>query len=251
MRQMNGAVQEELDAHSINGTWVIVQKTSEIKPIDSKWVFKVMTDTSGNISRYKARLVARGFMQKEGRDYTETFAPVVRYDSVRTFLAIVALEDLEMSQFDVRTAFLYGDLPEDIYMEIPEGLKESTDSNKTVCKLKKSLYGLKQAPRCWNIKFNEFLTKFNLKPSDADQCIYQGKVHNTKVLLALFVDDGLIAAKTQSAVNAVIDYLRTTFEITIGDGHYFAGIEEDIVHSSDSLYKATHQELQTNRNNSC
>lgn len=114
------AVREELRAHERNHTWTLVPRSSSQRLIDSKWVFRVKEDPEKKAIRFKARLCARGFMQKAGIDYTETFAPVVRYDSLRTLLAIVAEEDLELLQFDVQTAFLYGELDEDIYMEIPE-----------------------------------------------------------------------------------------------------------------------------------
>lgn len=101
---------------------------------------KVQRATSGQIKRYKARQCARGCKQKEGRNFFETFSPVVRYDSLRVLLAIVAQKDLELIQFDVKTAFLCGKLAEDVYMEIPEGLAISNEGNKLVCKLLKSMY---------------------------------------------------------------------------------------------------------------
>lgn len=104
------AVEDEFNAYTINKTWTIVPRKNDRKPIDSKWVFKVLRDTSGKAYRYKARLCARGFMQKPGLDYTETFSPVVRYDTLQTLLAVMTEKDLELVQFDVRTAFLYSEL---------------------------------------------------------------------------------------------------------------------------------------------
>ncbi|CAD7087457.1 unnamed protein product [Hermetia illucens] len=95
------AIQEELDAHEQNETWPIVPRKTDRKPIDSKWVFKIIRDTSGDVYRYKARLCARGFQQKQGLDYTETFSPVLRYDSLRVLLAMVTEQDLELTQFDM------------------------------------------------------------------------------------------------------------------------------------------------------
>ena len=120
---------------------------------------------------------------------------MVRYDSLRVLLARVATEDLEMIQFDVKTAFLHGSLNEEIHMELPKGVCVEGEENvaSVVCRLNKSLYRLKQAPRCWNMKFNNFLRKFNLMETDADKCIYIGKWEGSTVYLALFVDDGLIA----------------------------------------------------------
>lgn len=115
--------------------------------------------TDGSVLRFKARLCARGFLQKKGVDLVETFSPVC-YDSLRVLLASVTQEDFEMIQFDVRTAFLYGELEEQIHMEVPAGFKIEASANEVMCQLKKSLYGLKQAPRCWNRKFCDFLKQF-------------------------------------------------------------------------------------------
>ncbi|CAD7087752.1 unnamed protein product [Hermetia illucens] len=178
------AIQEELDAHEQNETWSIVPRKTDRKSIDSKWVFKVIRDTSGDVYRYKARLCARGFQQKQGLVYTETFSPVVEYDSLRVLLAMVTEQDLELTQYDVRTAFLHGELKEEIYMEIPEGLNVKKEEKRGfVCKLNKSLCGLKQAPRCWNQKFREFLDKYQFSEMEVDKCIFRGQVDG--------VDDGL------------------------------------------------------------
>jgi len=122
-------------------------------------------------------------------DYQETFSPVVRYDSLRVLLALVAQYDLEMTQFDVKTAFLYGELKEEIYMKIPDGLKINNDEEDHILKLEKSLYGLKQASRCWNKTFSKFLCNFELKKSQADPCVFSGRVNDSMVILALYVDD--------------------------------------------------------------
>lgn len=188
------AIEEELRAHKENRTWSVVPRTPSMKTIDSKWVFKIKTDPEKTSKHFKARLCARGFMQRHGIDYNETFAPV-RYDSLRVLLAIATQDDLELMQFDVRTAFLYGEIDEDIYMEVPEGLIVGEDSAeeeaRVVCKLEKSIYGLKQSPRCWNQKFTTFLHEFEFRECEADKCVFVGKVNNEKVYLALFVDDSI------------------------------------------------------------
>lgn len=135
------AIEIELQAHEKNKTWTVVKKKSEMKIIDSKWVFKVVREKTSDKLRYKARLCARAFCQKQGIDYNETFAPVIRYDSLRTFLARVTQDDLEMLQFDVCTAFLYGELDEEIFLKVPEGLTVESDVASVVCRLNKSLYG--------------------------------------------------------------------------------------------------------------
>jgi Reverse transcriptase (RNA-dependent DNA polymerase). len=157
--QWTETIKYELGAHRKNETWEIVKRVPGSKTIDSKWVFKILRNTTGNVFKFKARLCARGFMQREGVDYSETISPVVRYDSLRVLLAVITQDDLDMIQFDVRTAFLHGILDEDILMEVLTGLQVSNETGgqeDVVCRLKKSIYGLNQAPRCWNLKFKDF-----------------------------------------------------------------------------------------------
>lgn len=207
-----------------NDTWTIVLKMTNQHFVEFKWVFKMLRDTDGAIKRHKARLCARGFQQKFDVDYTETSAPVVRYDSLRVILALVTHQDLEMMQFDIKTAFLYGDLEETIYMKIPEGLKVK-DSDNALCKLNKSLYGLKQAPRCWNKKFNDFLKRFDFRANHADNCIYTDVISGCNVYLVLFVDDGLIASKSLNSIHLVLNFLKQSFEVTLGDASTFVGLQ--------------------------
>ncbi|KAL4295771.1 hypothetical protein GQ457_12G011150 [Hibiscus cannabinus] len=140
------AMKDEMNSMKNNEVWDLVSLHDGVKAIGCKWVFKTKKDSKGNIERYKARLVAKGFTQREGIDYTETFSPVSKKDSLRIVLALVAQFDLELQQMDVKTAFLNGDLEEEVYMKQPEGFS-SSDGEKLVCKLKKSIYGLKQASR--------------------------------------------------------------------------------------------------------
>jgi len=153
------AIQNELASIDKNGTWTYVNRSQvppQRRPIGSKWVFKRKLNPDGSINRYKARLVAKGYAQQSGIDYDETFAPVARLTSIRVLLSIGALLDLEIHQMDVKSAFLNGDLDEEVYMEVPEGI-EGIGTDK-VCRLLRSLYGLKQSPRCWYQKLNAFLT---------------------------------------------------------------------------------------------
>lgn len=132
-----------------NKTWTLVDKPANQKVIDNKWVYKIKKNPNDDDKRYKARLVVRGFTQQYGIDYQETFSPVVRFTSLPAILAVAAERGLLMKQFDVKTAFLNGDLDEMVYMKQPIGFD---DKSGRVCKLQKSLYGLKQASRCWNRK---------------------------------------------------------------------------------------------------
>lgn len=128
----------------------------------------------------------------------------MRYDALRAFLAKATQADLELIQFDVCTAFLNGDLEEEIFIKTPEGPaveKSSRARSDHVCKLNKSVYGLKQAPRCWNRMFSEFLQKIYFTQGDEDQCIFKGCVDGVSVSLVLFVDDGLVASESSRVLN--------------------------------------------------
>lgn len=234
------AIDEELKAHELNGTWRYEDLPKGKKAIGSKWVFKRKYASDRNAHLCKARLCAKGFTQQQGVDYQEVFAPVARYDSIRTMLSLAAMKNLEIGQFDVKTAFLNGNLVEEIYMEIPKGVT-SKHKNK-VCRLQKSLYGLKQASRTWNCKFDSFLKLFHFVPSKADACVYTGKYKLDKVHLIIYVDDGLILAPSKEALNAVLNELKSNFKITIGDARNYIGIEiiHDIKTKSIFIHQASY-----------
>ena len=139
----------EMDSMYDNKVWTLVDPPEGVKPVGCKWVFKKKTDMDGNVITYKARLVAKGYKQKERIDYDETFSPVAVPKSIRILLAITAYQDYEIWQMDVKTAFLNGNLQEDVYMTQPEGFTSSNRSQ--ICKLQRSIYGLKQASWSWNI----------------------------------------------------------------------------------------------------
>ena len=139
------AMDEEMASLLGNNTWTLEPLPSDIRPIDVKWVYKVKRDKDGNVERYKARLVVKGYSQTAGIDYNETFAPVGKYTTFRALMAKAAAEDLHIIQIDIKTAFLQGNLEEDIYVCQPTGYEEGGPG--IVCHLHKPLYGLKQAPR--------------------------------------------------------------------------------------------------------
>lgn len=195
------AMHDEMASLEKNGTWNLVRLPREKKPIRCKWVFKRKEGVSPNDeTRYKARLVAKGYSQIPGIDYNEVFSPVVKHSSIRTLLSIVAMHDLELEQLDVKTAFLHGELEEDIYMEQPEGFV-IPGKEKLVCKLKKSLYGLKQSPRQWYKRFDTFMLSQGFKRSNYDSCVYLKTVSGSAIYLLLYVDDVRITAKTMPEIN--------------------------------------------------
>lgn len=138
--------------------------------------------------RFKARLVARGFTQVEGLDYTEVFSSVVKHTSIRILLAMTAHFNWELHQLDVKTAFLHGDLEEKVYMVQPKGFEKPGEEQK-VCLLKKSLYELKQSSRQWNKKFHEHMESMSFERSSFDSCVYiKRKEDLIIVCLLLYVE---------------------------------------------------------------
>ena len=160
------ACQYEINALSKNQTWDLVDLPPGRKAVKSKWVFKLKAD-----GHYHTRLMAKGFTQIPGIDYDETFSPVAHFDSIRLLLALAALENWEIHQLDVKSAFLNGVLDEEIYMEQPQGFIIAGKENK-VCRLKKAIYGLKQASRAWNKQFHGVLTGLGFKRMSSDAGIY-------------------------------------------------------------------------------
>ena len=144
----------EMEALEKNKTWDLVNLPTGQKLVGCIWVFTLKYKADGSLERYKARLVAKGYTQTYGVDYQETFAPVAKMNTVRILLSLAANYGWNLQQFDVKNAFLHGDLEEEIYREIPPGFGTNQAMNK-VCKLRKALYGLKQSPRAWFGRFSK------------------------------------------------------------------------------------------------
>jgi len=216
------AMEEEISSLKINKTWSLVKLPRDAKVIDCKWIYKVKTKADGSIDKYKARLCAKGYLQRKGIDFHETFSPVVSYDSVRMLIALATEYDMYIHQFDVKTAFLHGDLLEEVYMKQPQGF---VTNSSLVCKLHKSLYGLKQAPRCWNTKFVAFLKFFGFKQLETDRCVLRAEIKGELVFLALYVDDGLILCKRREVLNEILAELDKQFKITSRSADCFVGLQ--------------------------
>ncbi|UYV67744.1 hypothetical protein LAZ67_5001856 [Cordylochernes scorpioides] len=227
------AMDEEIDALNKNKTWTLERLADGHKPIGCKWVYKIKTESDGTIQRFKARLVAKGYSQIKNADYFDTFSPVVRYDSLRILLSHAASERMFLKQFDVKTAFLNGELEELVYLEQPEGYKRDDNS---CYRLHKSLYGLKQSFRNWNKKFTNFLYSHNFKTSDADPCIFIGTHNDSNVILALYVDDGIILSKDKEAIAIIMDELEHAFEITSGSVNFFVGLQIEQTEDRASIF---------------
>jgi hypothetical protein len=209
----------EIDALAKNGTWVLVDLPPGRKTVKSKWVFKHKAD-----GRFRARLVAKGFTQIQGIDYDETFSPVARFESLRLLLALAALEDWEIHQMDVKSAFLNGLLDEEIYMEQPEGFINQDQSDK-VCLLKKALYGLKQASRAWNSQFHGVLIGLGFTRTHSDAGIYHRRDAGGNLIIILYVDDITILGDSRDAVNQIKIKLSSRYEMTdLGEIDSYLGV---------------------------
>ena len=219
------AVQSEIDSIMHNDTWELTDLPPGCKALGCKWILKRKMKVDGSIDKYKARLVIQGFRQKEGIDFFDTYAPVARISTIRLLLALAAIHDLVIHQMDVKTAFLNGDLDEEIYMKQPEGFVMPGHENK-VCKLKKSLYGLKQAPKQWHQKFDDVVLSNGFSLNQADKCVYSKFDASGKgVIICLYVDDMLIFGTDQDQVDKTKEFLSSSFDMKdLGEAEVILGI---------------------------
>ena len=219
------AMEKEMKSLHANNVWDLVELPKDCKAIGSKWVFKLKTGADGLVERHKARLVAQGFSQKFGADYDETFCPVVRFESVRTVIALAVQNGLKLHQMDVTTAFLNGELEEEVYMKQPEGFVDK-DRDHLVCRLKRSIYGLKQSPRCWNSALDAQLKKMGFVQTTSDPCLYTSTEGET-FIIAVYVDDILLAGKSDKQIKEVKEALAKQFEVKdMGELHYYCTANE-------------------------
>ena len=207
---------EEMTLLLANETWTLETLPRGMSAIPVKWVFKVKTDAKGKVERHKARLVAKGFKQREGIDFDEVFAPVSKYATLRALLSKVAAE---MHQIDIKTAFLNGELEEEVYVLQAPGYEDGTGM---VCHLHKALYGLRQAPRAWHTRLKQELECLGFRASEADPGLYVGA---EGIYLLIYVDDILITALKIDAVGRVKASLLKAFDgRDMGEAGLFLGM---------------------------
>lgn len=225
MKVWLSACEVELVSIEKNQTWVLVDLPAGVKPIGLKWVFKVKQNPDGSVNKYKARLVAKGYVEKHGIDYDEVFSPVARIETVRLIIALAASQGWEEHHLDVKTAFLHGDLKEEVYVSQPEGF-EVKGSKEKEYKLSKALYGLKQAPRAWNDKLNQILRELKFIRCSKEPSLYQRKRNEDLLIVAVYVDDLLV---TGSDLEMIIEFkkeMSAKFEMSdLGRLTYYLGIE--------------------------
>ena len=225
VQEWQKAMDREMESMYSNSVWSLVEAPKGVKPIGCKWIYKRKRGSDGKVETFKARLVAKGYTQKEGIDYEETFSPVAMLKSIRILLAVAASLDYEIWQMDVKTAFLNGNLNEDIYMQQPEGFKAKGKEH-MVCKLQRSIYGLKQASRSWNIRFDQAITSFGFEKSPDEPCVYKRIQAQKIVFLVLYVDDILLIGNDKQVLSGVKDWLHKQFDMKdLGEANYILGIK--------------------------
>lgn len=204
------AVKEELQCFTDNQAWELVDAPSSGCVVQCKWVLKKKRDMSDKVL-YRARLVAKGFTQRHGVDYTETFSPVVRYSTLRLLFALTVKLGLETTHLDVKTAFLNGHLEEDIFMQKPDCFDDINDGK--VLKLKKAIYGLKQSSRMWYKKVDDCLSNIGYVKSKFEPCLFIKGNRDFKTIIALYVDDFFIFSNDYKEVNYLKKVLGSNFKI--------------------------------------
>lgn len=218
-----------------NRVWDVVDLPEGKRVIGSKWIFKRKIGSSGAVERYKAQLVAQAYSQKYGLDYDETFSPLIRFESIRVLLALSARYVLEVHQMDVNTAFLNGELEEEVFMKQPSGFVSKGEEEK-VCRLQRSIYGLRQSPRCWNFILDRRLKEMGFIQSDSDPCLYVDS-NQRLFFVAVYVDDILLAGSDLSQMNAVKKALGNQFKVKdMGELHYFLGVTVVQNKSNNSIW---------------
>ena len=209
-KEWKEAMDAEFQALIENDTWELRPLPPGRQPIQCKWVYAYKTKPDGSLDRFKARLVAKGFSQTPGTDFHETFSPTVKYESIRLALAVAATTNMQLRQFDITTAFLNALLHSEIYMHQVPGYIDILQKH-LVCYLKKALYGLRQASREWNQRIDAFLKAFKLTQSSADSCVYFSDQNGCRLLIMLFVDDGLMISNSSSQMDSVLTFMKDVF----------------------------------------
>nr|GEZ76714.1 retrovirus-related Pol polyprotein from transposon TNT 1-94 [Tanacetum cinerariifolium] len=219
------AIQEELNEFERLEVWELVPRPDQVMVITLKWIYKVKLDELGGILKNKARLVARGYRQEEGIDFEESFAPVARLEAIRIFLAYAAHKNMVVYQMDVKTAFLNGNLREEVYISQPDGFVDPDNPNH-VYKLKKALYGLKQAPRAWYDMVSSFLLSQDFSKGSVDPTLFIKRNGTELRLVQINVDDIILAASTLELCNLFANLMCSKFKMSMmGKISFFLGLQ--------------------------
>ncbi|KAK9931774.1 hypothetical protein M0R45_019038 [Rubus argutus] len=225
----------EIESIEKNGTWILTDLPAGAKKIGVKWVYKTKLNKHGEIEKYKAHLVAKGYVQEYEIDYSEVFAPVARMDTVRMILALAAQRSWVVYQLDVKSTFLQGELAEDIYVEQPKGYVQKGAADK-VYKLKKALYGLKQAPRAWFSRIEAYFLREGFERCHSDQTLFIKTNNGGNILIvSLYVDDLIYTGDNMVMIEEFKKSMMREFEMSnLGKMKYFLGIE--VLQLSDGIF---------------
>ncbi|WVZ61915.1 hypothetical protein U9M48_011722 [Paspalum notatum var. saurae] len=219
------AMKEELRAIEENQTWTLTELPPGRRAIGLKWVFKVKKDEHGAVVRHKARLVVKGYAQRQGIDYDEVFAPVARMEAVRLLLALAAQEGWQVHHMDLKTAFLNGDLQVEVYVQQAPGFAQPEQEHK-VYKLHKALYGLHQAPHAWNQKLDEQLGVLGFVKCPSEHAIYCRGRGAERLVVGVYVDDLVITGTSSSSIQKFKAEMTKVFKMSdLGLLSYYLGIE--------------------------
>lgn len=219
------SMSHEFNAQVQNRTWSLVPRAPHQNIIDTKWIYKYKYAADGTVLRPKSRLVAKGYNQRKGIDYTETFSPVIKSSTIRLILDIAITRDWPIKQLDVNNAFLQGTLTEEVYISQPEGFIDANYPNH-VCRLHKALYGLKQAPRAWYQELRNYLLSLGFVNSLADASLFILKHGSHMTYILVYVDDIIVTGSNSCYIQNTLDALASRFSIKDPeDLHYFLGLE--------------------------
>ncbi|CAI7899301.1 unnamed protein product [Closterium sp. NIES-53] len=218
--------EDEFQSHMENETWTLTNLPPGRKALDCTWVLRVKTDAEGRLERRKTRLVIKDLQQREGIDFQEVFAPVAKAPTLRLLLAAAAISGWKAEQMDVKAAFLYGVVDEEIYMKQPEGYD---DGSGRVCRLNKAIYGLKQAPRCWYARLVEALEALGFKVSGSDESLFMTEGEEEKLFLLVYVDDILPFSPSLERIHELQGKLEETFQCKVlGPVGYYLGLHVEL-----------------------
>ncbi|GKB50637.1 putative ribonuclease H-like domain-containing protein, partial [Tanacetum coccineum] len=219
------AMQEELLQFKIKKVWILVDLPKGKKTIGLKWVYRNKKDKRGVVVRNKARLVAQGHRQEEGIDYDEVFAPVARIEAIRIFLAFASYIGFTVYQMDVKSAFLYGTIDEEVYVSQPPGFIDPMYPKK-VYKVVKALYGLHQAPRAWYATLSNFLLKNGYRRGAIDKTLFIKKDKKDIILVQVYVDDIFFGSTKKSWCDEFKALMKSKFQMSsMGELTFFLRIK--------------------------
>jgi hypothetical protein len=234
------AMDEEMQSIVENGTWELKELPPGHRAIGLKWVYKLKKDAQGAVVKRKARLVAKGYVQRQGVDFEDVFALVARMDSVRLVVALAAHQGWHVHHMDMKSAFLNGDLLEEVYVQQPLGYAMPGNEDK-VLHLCKALYGLRQEPRAWNAKLDDSLSALGFERCPSEHAVYRRGTGNTLLLMGVYVDDLIVTGVDTAEIDRFKQQMTKTFRMSdLGKLTYYLGIEVRQEHDRITLCQAAY-----------